>query len=540
MIVVAVASCSSSITTPLGIAVGRPARRPAGDAVRARPAPTRGPAAGRPRARVRGHARRRDDVPADRPRRPAGPARRPARQGRLDQLLGHRGARRASPRRRSSATSPSATRDRGLVVVGISVQETTPADVAGLRRALPARLHDRRRLLGRHLPALPPATACRPSSSSDPTGAIRSMSSPAPLTEARAIAQVEAILPRGRAPRRAPAGPASSPARRQSRTVRHGRAVERTPRVRRPGDARPTRPADLEDRADALHPADLPGARPHRGVGGATPAENGSRGRPDASPGSASTARPDGSWAARSSAGRAAPQGRPAGRASRQGRAVPRDAKELLGGSSSIERARRGDRPRGRVRLAGPRVRTGDAVEVRPGGQIRTAAVKRCRLRSRSASRRARHPGSGSLSGGPLPDQQPRPDAAPNAGRQTHGLHSSKRVPVADHAADRVLGLVREHDDPPSSAACAKSSALRCDRVEREVVERRDPARVRGPRPHEEVTEERERERALSRRRGRRSPGARPSGRRSARPMTPGSSSCSPSAQPCAPQSARA
>ena len=59
-------------------------------------------------------------------------------------------------------------RDQGLEVVGISVQETSAEDVARLRRALRARLHDRRRPDRRHLPPYASA-ACRRSSSSDPT-----------------------------------------------------------------------------------------------------------------------------------------------------------------------------------------------------------------------------------------------------------------------------------------------------------------------------------------------------------------------------------
>ena len=50
-----------------------------------------------------------------------------------------------------------------------------------------------------------------------------------------------------------------------------------------------------------------------------------------------------------------------------------------------------------------------------------------------------------------------------------------------------------------SSTACVNSSTLRVDRVQREVVERGDPARIGRPRPHEQVAEEGERPRAVAR-----------------------------------------
>ena len=81
-----------------------------------------------------------------------------------------------------------------------------------------------------------------------------------------------------------------------------------------------------------------------------------------------------------------------------------------------------------------------------------------------------------------------------------------------------------------SSAARANSVALSATRVEREVVEGRDPARVRRPRPHRDVAEERERACPAH---APRSPGGRRCARRSGRGQTPGSSSTSPSAAPC-------
>jgi len=65
---------------------------------------------------------------------------------------GPRGARRASPRSRSCATSHKRYKDRGLALVAISVQETSPADRGGLRSPLPAPLHHRVRRLRQDLP----------------------------------------------------------------------------------------------------------------------------------------------------------------------------------------------------------------------------------------------------------------------------------------------------------------------------------------------------------------------------------------------------
>jgi cytochrome c biogenesis protein CcmG/thiol:disulfide interchange protein DsbE len=99
-------------------------------------------------------------------------------------------------------------RDRGLVVVGISVQESSPANVADYVRRYQldytiatdstGEIFRNWRLYG-----LPTQFFI------GPEGAIRSVV-PAPMTEARAIAQIEAILPR--APGSAPASPPASPA----------------------------------------------------------------------------------------------------------------------------------------------------------------------------------------------------------------------------------------------------------------------------------------------------------------------------------------
>src|SRR6185295_12412303 len=66
-------------------------------------------------------------------------------------------------------------------------------------------------------------------------------------------------------------------------------------------------------------------------------------------------------------------------------------------------------------------------------------------------------------------------------------------VPIGGEAADRRQRLVAQGDQPVVRGGAGEELALGLDRVQWEVVERRDPARVRAPRPHPEVAEERER-----------------------------------------------
>ena len=95
-------------------------------------------------------------------------------------------------------------RDRGLVVVGISVQESSPANVADYARRYQLGYTIATDSTGEifrawHLYGLPTQFFI------GPEGAIRAIV-PAPMTEPRAIAQIEAILPR------APGSPVASPA----------------------------------------------------------------------------------------------------------------------------------------------------------------------------------------------------------------------------------------------------------------------------------------------------------------------------------------
>lgn len=98
-------------------------------------------------------------------------------------------------------------RDRGLVVVGISVQESSPANVADYVRKYQLGYTVATDSTGEifrawRLYGLPTQFFI------GPEGAIRSIV-PAPMTEARAVAQIEAILPRG--PATAPASSLASP-----------------------------------------------------------------------------------------------------------------------------------------------------------------------------------------------------------------------------------------------------------------------------------------------------------------------------------------
>ena len=95
-------------------------------------------------------------------------------------------------------------RDRGLVVIGISVQESSPANVAAYAKRYQLGYTIATDSTGEifrawHLYGLPTQFFI------GPEGAIRAIV-PAPMTEARAIAQIEAILPR------AQGSPVASPA----------------------------------------------------------------------------------------------------------------------------------------------------------------------------------------------------------------------------------------------------------------------------------------------------------------------------------------
>ncbi len=101
-------------------------------------------------------------------------------------------------------------RNRGLVVVGISVQESSPGNVADYARRYQLDYTiaaDSTGVIFRtwELYGLPTQFFI------GPEGAIRSVV-PAPLTEARAIAQIEAILPSGGASVAPSASPSATPA----------------------------------------------------------------------------------------------------------------------------------------------------------------------------------------------------------------------------------------------------------------------------------------------------------------------------------------
>src|SRR5262245_17437156 len=58
--------------------------------------------------------------------------------------------------------------------------------------------------------------------------------------------------------------------------------------------------------------------------------------------------------------------------------------------------------------------------------------------------------------------------------------------------SDRRYRLVAQRDQPAVRRGAREQLTLDLDGIEREVVEGRDPARVRAPRPHPEVAEERQ------------------------------------------------
>src|SRR4051794_23289814 len=66
-------------------------------------------------------------------------------------------------------------------------------------------------------------------------------------------------------------------------------------------------------------------------------------------------------------------------------------------------------------------------------------------------------------------------------------------IPIRRETADGGHRLVAQGDQPAVRRGPGEELALHLDGVEREVVERRDPARVRAPGPHPEIAEERQR-----------------------------------------------
>src|SRR5258705_4841959 len=88
---------------------------------------------------------------------------------------------------------------------------------------------------------------------------------------------------------------------------------------------------------------------------------------------------------------------------------------------------------------------------------------------------------------------RPFPMSGPHSAGCESGTLVAEPVAVADQSADRPVDLVRQRDDPVLVGRPGEKRALDRDGVEREIVERRHPARVGRPRPHAEVTEEGER-----------------------------------------------
>src|SRR6478609_6819470 len=66
----------------------------------------------------------------------------------------------------------------------------------------------------------------------------------------------------------------------------------------------------------------------------------------------------------------------------------------------------------------------------------------------------------------------------------------AETVAVGLEGADRLLRFVRERHEPVLLRRAGEQRALDRDRIEGEVVERGDPARIGAPRPHEQVAEE--------------------------------------------------
>ena len=116
-------------------------------------------------------------------------------QGRLDQLLGLVVPAVPVARRRSSATSPSDTRDRGLEIVGVSVQETTVDDVRAYAERYQLGYTDRVRHVGRHLPRSTGSRRLPTQFFIGPDGTILDVVN-GPLSHQDAQARIDAWLPK--------------------------------------------------------------------------------------------------------------------------------------------------------------------------------------------------------------------------------------------------------------------------------------------------------------------------------------------------------
>ena len=156
--------------------------------------------------------------------------------------------------------------------------------------------------------------------------------------------------------------------------------------------------------------------------------------------------------------------------------------------------------------------------------------VVRCR---RAAKRPPGGPDGHPRNRGPLSGHGARPAAAYSPSNRKRS-RSGTSLPTGIRASCDSTTV------QSSSTARRNSSPLTATRVEREVVERGHPARVRGPRPHAQVAEERERPCAR--------PGpahdhrlvARRSARRSGRPRRPGAAPGRPRPSPRRPSPPRA
>ena len=145
-------------------------------------------------------------------------------------------------------------RDRGLEIIGISVQETTPADIAAY-----AERYQLHYTIGfdtsGHVFHTYKVYALPTQFFIDTQGVIRQVVN-GPVDEAGAAALIESMLPPCPSRCRVP------PRRSRSRSMSSGRAVvvDSVSGSNQPG-------REARSPIDALHPDDLPGARPRRGLG---------------------------------------------------------------------------------------------------------------------------------------------------------------------------------------------------------------------------------------------------------------------------------